>query len=574
MALRPDWIFDNSDIDDPLGYGERAVDFLNRLQHPKSTLPNKQFTLPKFWDRVTRRIYGPRNERGLRQVKTVFCLIPRGGRKTTWAAGLGVLHTVGYERKPNGQVISSASAEDQAAKAFYEAEGIIKETEWIPHEGENRAVKITPSTFDFIHVKSGATFKSISSDGGAQLGSTPSFAIVDELIAWKNKLLWEAISTGMPKEADSLMIIITQAGRGQQNFAYEMYEYAKKVAAGSVEDPSFLPIVFEPPKGADWRSEKLWYQVNPGLSEGFPDIDGLRAAARRAENMASERDTFKQFNLNFWSQQSYSPFVDMDVYDLGNVPVNVEELVDKPCVVAVDVGLNEDLSAISVVWKNGEKGNEEYDCLCFFFCPAENIQGRMDKDKVPYPRWRDEGYLIATPGNVTDYGAMAEFLRVMCKPRHECVEKYKELFSKVEIPRLQKVLELDFDPAYAQAVSGPLTDEGFPTAHMRQGWITMAPAIKEFERAIIGKRFRHAGNPVLRWNVDNIALHTDKSGNKSFHKGNSRDRIDGAVATAMSVGRAHLLIEGGQSFWESANVENLDDDDPMVDQRISAILED
>ncbi|SRR6266403_483397 len=35
---------------------------------------------------------------------------------------------------------------------------------------------------------------------------------------------------------------------------------------------------------------------------------------------------------------------------------------------------------------------------------------------------------------------------------------------------------------------------------MRQGWISMAPAVKELERAIIGRKFRHGGHPVLRWN--------------------------------------------------------------------------
>ena len=46
------------------------------------------------------------------------------------------------------------------------------------------------------------------------------------------------------------------------------------------------------------------------------------------------------------------------------------------------------------------------------------------------------------------------------------------------------------------------------------------------------------GGQVLRWNVSNIACETDKAGKKSFHKGKSRDRIDGAQAMAMSVGRA------------------------------------
>jgi phage terminase large subunit-like protein len=85
-----------------------------------------------------------------------------------------------------------------------------------------------------------------------------------------------------------------------------------------------------------------------------------------------------------------------------------------------------------------------------------------------------------------------------------------------------------------------LTEDGLPTATMRQGWVTMSPAIKELERAIIGRKFRHGGNPVLRWNFENIAVEVDKAGNKTFHKGKSRDRIDGAQAAAMAIGRASV----------------------------------
>jgi phage terminase large subunit-like protein len=77
----------------------------------------------------------------------------------------------------------------------------------------------------------------------------------------------------------------------------------------------------------------------------------------------------------------------------------------------------------------------------------------------------------------------------------------------------------------------------------------MAPAIKELERAIIGRKFRHGGNPVLRWNFENVAVETDKAGNRSFHKGKSRDRIDGAVAAAMAVARASA--GSGGSIYET-----------------------
>jgi phage terminase large subunit-like protein len=114
------------------------------------------------------------------------------------------------------------------------------------------------------------------------------------------------------------------------------------------------------------------------------------------------------------------------------------------------------------------------------------------------------------------------------------------------------VREIAIDPYLARNLLNNLTEDGFPALEMRQGWVTMAPAIKELERAIIGHQFQHGGHPVLRWNFDNIAVEIDKAGNKSFHKGRSKDRIDGAVAAAMAVARASA---GGDnhSIYDSAD---------------------
>jgi phage terminase large subunit-like protein len=70
---------------------------------------------------------------------------------------------------------------------------------------------------------------------------------------------------------------------------------------------------------------------------------------------------------------------------------------------------------------------------------------------------------------------------------------------------------------------------------VRQGWVTMAPAIKELERAIIGRQFQHGGHPVLRWCFGNIQVQTDQAGNPLFTKGKAKEKIDGAVACAIAV---------------------------------------
>lgn len=121
--------------------------------------------------------------------------------------------------------------------------------------------------------------------------------------------------------------------------------------------------------------------------------------------------------------------------------------------------------------------------------------------------------------------------------------RFRELCDQFDVRR-------SFDPHTARNILNNLLEDVFPVVEMRQGWVTMAPAIKELERAIIGGKLVHGGHPVLRWNFSNIACETDKAGNKAFHKGKSRDRIDGAQATAMAVGRASSG-DSTRSIYES-----------------------
>src|SRR5262249_13475130 len=74
----PKCVFDQSEIADPLGYGERAVKFLRLLKHPKSRLPGRAFDFPRWQERIVRKIYGPCHSDGRRIVRNVVMLLPRG----------------------------------------------------------------------------------------------------------------------------------------------------------------------------------------------------------------------------------------------------------------------------------------------------------------------------------------------------------------------------------------------------------------------------------------------------------------------------------------------------------------
>ncbi|MAW86503.1 MAG: terminase [Phyllobacteriaceae bacterium] len=523
-----EWIFDESPIPDPHGRGQRAVDFLKLLKHPKSPLPGKAFQLDPPFERIVRRIYGPSDEHGKRQVRTVYLQVGRGSRKTSLAAALALLHTYGPERVPKGANYVAAADRGQARVAFEEALGIVQE---IPQlSGASRPVD---SKNRLTHPKSGSFFEAMSSDGHGAHARTPMFVLVDELWAHRKADLWQALRTGAVKVPGSLVIVATTAGRGNESPDFPVYDYAKRVQRGEMEDPHFLPIIFEAELEAPWDDEKTWHKVLPGLRYGYPDLPSLRQLAREAKERPSDRAAFEQFILGRRQDNSLSPFVEMAVFDRGKAKIDLEALKGRKCFIACDMATTTDLAGVLACFPDDE-GN--FDAATWGFVPEDALATRADRDGVPYPRWAEEGWIVPTPGAVIDYRAIESLIRDFC-------DRYD-------------VREIVFDPAYATPVMSPLLEDGLPVATMRQGWFTQSPALNTLERAILAGRLRWE-SPVLRWCMENVAIHTDTAGNRTMHKGKSKDRIDLAVCLWMAMARASAGDEG-LSFYASEAAKEID----------------
>jgi phage terminase large subunit-like protein len=518
----PAWLFDDSPIPDPLGWGERAVQFIKALKHPKSEMKDRAFPLYPWQERLVRKIYGPvkYTQAGtpIRQYSTVYLQIGRGGRKTTLAAALSALHTLGYESRPKGENIVAAHDTEQARRAYKELIDICEATPWIGLDKN----KVHQQDYKNLltHIKSGSFFQAISSETGAQHGRTPIFAFVDEIHAHKyvnGETLYDVVRTGVNKTPGSLMFIATTAGRGDKGPDYPIYDLAARIQSGLVQSDNFLPVIFEAPADCDWRDEKVWEKYNPGMKYGFPSLDGLRDYAEEVASSPAKVEVFKQLHLGIRASHSNSPFVDMVDYDACSRPVDLDahkEFKD-PCWVAVDIGVDKDLTAVVACWPDRQGGA---DIWGWFPMPRDNIHHRSNVDKVPYKQWADEEYMLETPGNVTSDPHVIQLLRDICRDYN--------------------VQEIAFDKAYARSIYQTLEDEGYPVLIMPQDYTVMGPATKEFHRLIVGGGLSHGGHPVIRWCVGNIRTIVDRNENVLFHKGKSTDRIDGAVAAAMAIGRA------------------------------------
>lgn len=335
------WWTDDTPLPDPHGRGERAVKFIELLKLHEGKLAGQRFKLSPWQRRIVQRIYGDTAEDGRRKIRTVFILLPRGNGKTTLCAGLGLLHLVGPEKEAGGQVVVAASDREQASIAYNAAAGMIAQEPAL-----KKRTKVLPSYKTIKQESLRSTMRAISHEAYSKHGLSISCLIADEVHAWPKRELWDVLRGSMGKREEPLTIVITTAGSGTQGLAWELYDYAKKVADGTVVDDTFLPVLFEADKDADWLDEDVWRAVNPAVASGFRRIEEMRESARQAAEIPAQREAFKRYYLNMWSDGAPDPWLDMDVYDRCADPIDMAALEGRPCWLGVDLSSTQDLTAV------------------------------------------------------------------------------------------------------------------------------------------------------------------------------------------------------------------------------------
>lgn len=411
MTIPPGCLFGSrflaGDIPDPLGHGERAVRFIEKLQLTEGPLAGRPFKLDAWQSRIVRKVFGDVNPAtGRRKVRIVFMLLPRGSGKTTFTSAIALLGLIGPERDAAGQVISAAADREQASIAYNGSARMIRADAML-----SQVARIVDSRRMIAHSKSESTYKAISHEAYSKHGLSISMLLADEVHAWPTRELWEVLISSMGKRLCPLTIVTTTAGHGRGTLAWELYEYALKVERGEVEDDTFLPVLYQAPHDCDWQDGTVWQAVNPALAGGFRSLDEMRITARRAAEIPSAREMFKRLYLNIWGDSAAMTWVDMQVYDEGAMaPVELADLAGRPVYVGVDLASVSDLAAVYAVADDGAGGwlvwGRQY-------CPAEQFRKRV-ADNQPYDAFEAAGRLVVTEGGVIDQDRIIADLVDLC----------------------------------------------------------------------------------------------------------------------------------------------------------------
>ena len=252
----------------------------------------------------------------------------------------------------------------------------------------------------------------------------------------------------------------------------------------------------------------------------------------RAQGNIAKEKNFRWLRLNCWERIKTSGWLGLDFWDLCKGKIDEKQLYGRPCYGGLDLSSKIDMTAFVLLFPPDDI-NKKWIVLPRFWVPEDKVQERFETDKVPYPEWVQKGYLKTTPGNVIDY----DFIE-------------KEIVSMRDRYDIQ---EIGYDPWNAMQTAVNLEDEGLTMVEVRQGFKSMSAPMKEIEQLTMGKKLKHSGHPVLRWNVGNVQVKMDENENIRPVKGKGTERIDGLVAMVNAMARA-MLREDTTSVYESRGV--------------------
>jgi len=284
------------------------IESLTLTKSTKSGLPEPFRLLPPH-RKLVANLLGWKQPDGTRLYRRCYFSPARKNAKTQIAAALALdLLVLDVEAEP--EIYAAAKTGEQSSMVYRAAAGMVRASEEL-----SDILQCTDYRKEIRNRETGGILQALTADGKAKHGSNPSAVIIDEFHVWGSaeQELYDALTSGSVARRQPLVIIITTAGVDEQTLCGAEYDYACKVRDGIIQDPAYLPMIYEVPKDADWMDESLWPLANPTLGS-IVRIDELRKLCDKAKSVPSEQTKFRRLNLNQWvnSKSTWIPRTQWD----------------------------------------------------------------------------------------------------------------------------------------------------------------------------------------------------------------------------------------------------------------------
>lgn len=427
-----------------------------------------------------------------------------------------LLHLVGPEAIPNGQLYSAAQSREQAAILFNLAAKMVRMS---PELSEY--IVIRDSGKQLLCPELGTLFRALSAEASTAFGLSPCFVVHDELgqVKGPRSTLYEALETAVAAHDNPLSIVISTQAPTDADLLSVLIDDAKTGA-----DKRVVLSLYTADTDADPFTVKTIRQANPAYGD-FQNANEVKAMAEDARRMPSREAEYRNLILN-QRVQIHNPFVSRSVWEsCGGEPAPLSGALVG---VGLDLSARADLTAAIVSF---ERDNLRH-AHAFFWMPEDGIHERSRGDRVPYDLWAEQGHIRTTPGGSVDY--------------EHVVADLADILAGTDIS------QISFDRWRIDVFQKELDRAGLDW-HMEphgQGYKDMSPALDAMEAELLNGRLRHGNNPVLTMCASNAVVTRDPAGNRKLDKAKANGRIDGMVALAMSV-NCELAQRGSLDSWLS-----------------------
>jgi len=477
------------------------------LRHSKGEWARKQVELAPWQKFIIGSIYGWKRKDNTRRYRTVYLEVARKNGKSTLLAGVG-LDMLLCDGEEGAEVYAAATRKEQARIIFEEAKRMVSASPEL-------ASRVARFKLNMSVDRTASKFEPLSSDERTLDGLNPHCLLIDELHKHRTRALLDVLDTAMGSRRQPLLWIITTAGDDSPESVYaQENDYAVKVAEGTVKDDSLFSFVATIDKADRWDDPGVWIKANPNLGISVKQ-DDLERQARKAKKSPSAQAAFKRLRLNVRSAVAERA-IDMGVWNKNTTGRwDPDKLPRMRCWGGLDLSSKIDITAWVKLFEPDETGVMKV--AARFWMPADTIEERADRDRMPYRQWVNDGWIEPTPGNVIDH-----------------TEIRAAVLSDAERYDIQSIA---YDPWNATQLGIEINDAGVEAVEFIQGIRSYTQPTKELQSLLAGKRLDHGDNPVLAVMASNMKVQRDKNLNEMPHKSHSIGRIDGMTALIMAIGR-------------------------------------
>lgn len=528
-AIDKGWLFSRQ-------HAERAVNFIEKLKHVKGKWAGQYLKLEPWQCFIVWNIFGwIMADTGARRFTEAYVEVARKNGKSTLASGIA-LYMEFADKELGAEVYSVATTRDQARICFDYAQQMVRASDL-----RNYAV-VTRDAIAFE--KMGATYKPLSSEGKTLDGKHSHCVICDEYHAHPTDEVYDVMQTSMGARQQPLMFIITTAGL---NTSVPCFAYRKTMCQmldGAIDADRNFAIIYTLDDIEEVDNPDTWVKANPcyGVSLGE---EWLRDQYDKMKREPSKIANIMTKSFNVWMDAPTVWIPDRQWAELKSV-VPMDELAHKPCVAALDLAAVNDYCALCLLFHERER----YQMLWRFYIPEDKYRNRAEiaRENASIEEWVRKGYIIVTPGNVTDYDY---------------------IIADVDGLMLQyNITAFAYDPWNASSVAPKLVERGLHLEPFSQTISNYALPTKEFERIVGLGIVDHYDNPVARWMLSNVVIRQDVNGNRRPDKGKSSEKIDGIVAAIMALGQMISDSAAQANVYERRGLLGFDEEDETNNNNI------